>query len=57
MADFHEKQVAEKQEPVLTDIEGLESDGDVSITALVAAGEILNAFNSFGHRKKRRDNN
>jgi hypothetical protein len=39
MATYHEKQMHEKQEPVLSDLEGLDSDGDVSITALVAAGK------------------
>jgi hypothetical protein len=44
MATFQEKDVNEKQEPVLSDLEGLESDGDVSITALVAAGKFLRAL-------------
>ncbi|EPE36889.1 hypothetical protein GLAREA_09052 [Glarea lozoyensis ATCC 20868] len=38
MATFREKNgVDQKGEPVLSDLEGLESDGDTSITALVAA--------------------
>jgi hypothetical protein len=42
MATFLEKDGLErKAEPVLSDLEGLESDGDTSITALVAAGEFL----------------
>ena len=52
MATFNEKDGLERKgEPVLSDLEGLESDGDTSITALVAAGE-FHCLSSFELRER-----
>lgn len=51
MAALDEKHVGEKQEPVFGDVEGLDSDGDVSITALVLAGK--NPYCSYCTQKDR----